>query len=328
MTNPADFRDVIAASPCIFVIGVAGDSGSGKTTFTRAIREIFGDDLVSTITLDDYHLFSREERKRRRITPLAPEANDLAGLGRDIGLLRKGQPVTKPVYNHETGEIEGPVLFYPKKILILEGLHTLFTPGLRSLLDFTLFVDPEPAVKYEWKAKRDTERRGYTEREVRDEIERRRVDYERYIAPQKTHAEAVIVIRHSKYGKELGAAQGVYQVTLCQMGPDRMVEETELDIDLNRLLSPGDRNFLLEYHVLETGNRVMGALTFDGELDHATVRRLEAAIERQTGIAISIFGRRPAVTAGDLTELILAWRIINRRIFIETHFCDKRKKKL
>ncbi len=143
MTRPKDFRDVIAASPCIFVIGVAGDSGSGKTTFTRGIREIFGDDLVSTITLDDYHLLSREERKRRRITPLSPEANNLAGLERDIARLKSGLPVNKPVYNHETGGIEGPIPFSTKKILILEGLHTLYSPALRALIDFSLFVDPE-----------------------------------------------------------------------------------------------------------------------------------------------------------------------------------------
>ena len=58
-----NFKEIIAHSPVIFTIGVAGDSGSGKTTFTNAIRQIFGPDLVSTITLDDYHRYDREERK-------------------------------------------------------------------------------------------------------------------------------------------------------------------------------------------------------------------------------------------------------------------------
>ncbi len=169
------------------------------------------------------------------------------------------------------------------------------------------------------------ERRGYTAGEVQEEIERRREDYQHYIAPQRACADAVIGIRHSKYGKEIGVARGVYQVTICQ-APDRMVGDTKLDIDLNRLFTPGDRNFLMEYRVLKGRNRVMGALTFDGELDHVSVRRLEAAIERQTGISIEIFGNRPAVTPGDLVELILAWRIINRRILIGTNFCEKMEK--
>ena len=58
------FKEIIGRSPLVFVIGVAGDSGSGKTTFTNAIRQIFGPDLVATITLDDYHRYNREERKR------------------------------------------------------------------------------------------------------------------------------------------------------------------------------------------------------------------------------------------------------------------------
>jgi len=57
-----NFKDTIAASPCIFTLGVAGDSGSGKTTFTDGVRSIFGKDLVSTITLDDYHSLDRAGR--------------------------------------------------------------------------------------------------------------------------------------------------------------------------------------------------------------------------------------------------------------------------
>ena len=58
MNQVPNFKEIIACSPVVFTIGVAGDSGSGKTTFTSAIREIFGLDLVSTITLDDYHRYT------------------------------------------------------------------------------------------------------------------------------------------------------------------------------------------------------------------------------------------------------------------------------
>ncbi len=67
-----NFKDTIAASPYIFTIGVAGDSGSGKTTFTQGIRKIFGSDLVSTITLDDYHALDRKEREEQGFTALHP----------------------------------------------------------------------------------------------------------------------------------------------------------------------------------------------------------------------------------------------------------------
>src|SRR5512138_3245777 len=146
-----NFKDTIAASPYIFTIGVAGDSGSGKTTFTQGIRDIFGAGLVSTITLDDYHTLDREGRRKEGVTPLNPGVNRLDLLERHLIMLRRGVPIEKPVYNHSTGTFDPPVIFRPRKILILEGLHTLFTPTLRKYLDFTLFVDPDREVKYEWK---------------------------------------------------------------------------------------------------------------------------------------------------------------------------------
>ncbi len=183
--NRGDFRDAIARSPCIFAIGVAGDSGSGKTTFTGAIREIFGEELVSSISLDDYHRYDREERKALGITPLAPEANRIDGIEQDLGALKRGEAIEKPVYNHRTGAFDSPVPFAPKKILILEGLHTLFTARLRGLLDFTLFVDPDEEEKRFWKMKRDTGDRGYRSDEVEEERAGRAADYRVYIRPQR-----------------------------------------------------------------------------------------------------------------------------------------------
>ena len=204
MPRTPPFQEIIARSPLVFVIGVAGDSGSGKTTFTNAIRQIFGPDLVATITLDDYHKYDREERRRLDITPLHPDANNLAQLETDVARLKEGYAITKPVYNHTTGTFDPPVPFASKKIIILEGLHTLFTPRLRELLDFSVFVDPDQEVKYAWKQKRDTNNRGYSPAEVTEEITRRETDYEAFIAPQRCLADAVIRISVSRYGKEKG----------------------------------------------------------------------------------------------------------------------------
>ena len=123
-----NFKDTIAASPYIFTIGVAGDSGSGKTSFTRGVRNIFGNDLVSTITLDDYHSLDRAGRQEQGITALNPQANRIGQLEQDLIMLKRGVPIEKPVYNHATGTFDPPAIFRPRKILILEGLHTLFTP--------------------------------------------------------------------------------------------------------------------------------------------------------------------------------------------------------
>lgn len=298
------------------MIGVAGDSGSGKTTFTGAIRTIFGADLVSTITLDDYHIYDREERQKRHITPLAPEANDLLRLEKDLAALKRGEEIQKPVYNHHNGRLDGPVSFSPTKIVILEGLHTLFTPRLRALMDFTLFVDPAPDVRHEWKIRRDVHARGYPVDDVLREIAERDPDYHAYIEPQQQFADAIIRIAHSRY--EGGPVENIYQVTLYQKKLDRICEDIDLSINLFDLFSLGDRNFLLEYHPEVLFGREMSALTFDGELNYDIVRTLERSIEVQTRLhPIALFGNRPAVTAGEIVQLILSWRIINRRIFLE-----------
>jgi phosphoribulokinase len=317
MDHPPNFKEIIARSSIVFTIGVAGDSGSGKTTFTNAIRQIFGPDLVSTITLDDYHKYDREERRARDITPLHPDANNLAQLENDIAQLKAGHPVSKPVYNHETGRFDPPVPFSPHKILILEGLHTLFTPRLKELMDFSIFVDPEKEVKYAWKRLRDMERRGYSSTEVTEEIVRREKDYDTYIAPQRCNADAIIRIAHSKYGTEKGPERNVYNISLMQNRMNHQIADVDLNIDLNSLLSFHDQDFLIEFSTQFVDCAKMRALTFDGEMNYDTIRKLEKSIEHQTGIRpIAMFEGKKTITPTDIVQLILSWRIIHRRIFI------------
>ncbi len=316
---PPNFKDTIATSPYIFTLGVAGDSGSGKTTFTQGVRSIFGNDLVSTITLDDYHSLDRDGRKGQGITALNPKANRIDRLEQDLISLRRGIPIEKPSYNHTTGKFDPPSIFVPKKILILEGLHTLFTPTLRKYLDFTLFVDPEKQVKYDWKILRDVNNRGYSRDTVLKEIAEREPEYERYIAPQKEFADAVIGIDYSRYGQPLGKERNVYKVTLSQNRMKQSIEDIDLSLDLYSILSLSERNFSLEFVTSEQGGHKMGELIIDGELSEHVVQKLEHSIEEQTRVhPISIFKDRSYVTAGDLVQLILCWRIIHRRIFLET----------
>jgi len=317
--HPPSFKETIALSPYIFTIGVAGDSGSGKTTFTRGVRDIFGSDLVSTITLDDYHSLDREGRLREGVTPLNPVANRIDQLERDLVQLKRGVPIEKPSYNHATGTFDPPAIFRPRKILILEGLHTLFTPALRKYLDFTLFVDPSRDVKYDWKIRRDVNQRGYTREAVEKEIAEREPEYERWIAPQKEFADAVIGIDYSRYGRSRGPRWNVYQVTLAQTRMRQSIGNIDLSLDLYSILSISERNFSIEFVTDEHHGHRMGKMILDGELTGHVVRKLERSIEDQTRVhPISIFRNRKYVTAGDLAQLILCWRIIHRRIFMET----------
>lgn len=318
MTGKADiilknFRDAIKSTGSVLIIGVAGDSGSGKTTFTRAVRSIFGKDLISTISLDDYHTLDREERRKTGITPLSPEANDFSLLEKHVALLKQGQAIEKPVYNHDSGKIEGPVTFYPSGVIILEGLHTFFTEKLRSLIDFSIYVNPAKDVKYTWKINRDVKSRGYKEEDVLAEIEGRKTDYEKFVMPQRQYADAVIGIKKSWYCEDIMNERRVYRVILYQNRQDRTIRNINLNFDLFAINSMSERAFSFDYDVVEKYGRRMGALSLDGEFRYEVVRALEHGISVQTGgDPFLVYSDREYVTATEMVELLLSWRIINK----------------
>ncbi len=315
MPGPATIREELKKSPVSYVIGVAGDSGSGKSTFTEAIRQLLGSDLVTTITMDDYHLYGRAERHQRGITPLSPDANDLAGLEKDVRAFRNGHPIIKRRYNHATGELEGPVAVPHTGILILEGLHALYTPQLRELLDYSVYVNPAPDVKREWKLKRDVERRGYTEEEVRQEMAAREDDFRAYIAPQRQYADALIGISFSRYGRGLGWQQNIYRTTLAAGPLAGAATPVYLYLDIERAYSCPGHPCSLECSVERVGERVLGALVLDGGFPLSIADPVVRAIESETGVdPRPILPAAPPLPPVTLVQLLLCWRILHHRL--------------
>ncbi|MBA3300868.1 MAG: phosphoribulokinase, partial [Thermoleophilaceae bacterium] len=89
--------------PRPIVLGVVGDSGAGKTTITRGLVGLLGEDQVTAVSTDDYHRYDREQRAEHDITPLHPECNYIDILSQHLALLSKGEPILKPVYQHKDG---------------------------------------------------------------------------------------------------------------------------------------------------------------------------------------------------------------------------------
>ena len=92
-------------------LGIVGDSAAGKTTLTRGLVRLLGDDKVTHVCTDDYHRYDRKQRAERNITPLDPECNYLDILTQHLGLLRANEPVLKPVYQHADGTFGAPEYF-------------------------------------------------------------------------------------------------------------------------------------------------------------------------------------------------------------------------
>ncbi|GAB4380553.1 MAG: phosphoribulokinase [Elainellaceae cyanobacterium] len=178
----------------VVLIGVAGDSGCGKSTFLRRLADLFGEEMMTVICLDDYHCLDRKQRKEVGVTALNPKANNFDLMAEQITALKSGQEIMKPIYNHETGMIDPPELIKPTPIVVIEGLHPMYDERVRSLLDFSVYLDIDDEVKIAWKIKRDMAERGHTYEDVLAAINSRRPDFQAYIDPQKQHADAVIQV--------------------------------------------------------------------------------------------------------------------------------------
>lgn len=186
-----------------FMLGIAGDSGAGKTTISAGIARLLGVERTTNICVDDYHKYDRKQRKELGITPLNPECNYMDIMEQHVRLLAEGEPILKPVYNHSTGTFDPPV-YVPApraveeggrlipRVVILEGLLTLYSPALRERYHLMVYLDPEEELRREWKVKRDVAKRGYTPEEVIADIERRMPDSRAFIWPQKEHADIIV----------------------------------------------------------------------------------------------------------------------------------------
>lgn len=174
------------------ILGIVGDSAAGKTTLTKGIAQILGEDEVTTICTDDYHRYDRKQRKEMGISALHPDCNYIDIIQQHLSLLRTGQPILKPIYNHTSGEFDPPEYIQPKRFVIVEGLLGYSTRACRDAYDVKVYLAPPEDLRATWKIKRDTRKRGYTPEEVIEQIKAREFDSESYIRPQRQWADVVV----------------------------------------------------------------------------------------------------------------------------------------
>jgi len=211
------------------MIAVGGDSGTGKTTLCRGIDLIFGADRIETICLDDYHALDRVQRKAVNLTALDPRANNFAAMEEDLWALREGRGVDKPIYDHSDGTFKGPEHVEPKEIIIVQGLFPLYTRALRSLFDVTVWLDPETEIKANWKIQRDTLQRGYDKAEVLAEMEKRKPDIAKFIAPQAKHADLTVTFYRPDDWEQQGQDPSKLSARIRKGGRFRALDYSEFE---------------------------------------------------------------------------------------------------
>ena len=174
------------------ILGIVGDSAAGKTTLSRGIAQILGVENVAVLCTDDYHRYNRKQRKELNITPLNPECNYLDIMAQHLRLLRAGEAILKPHYDHKLGDFGPPQYIVPHPFLIVEGLLGMFWQEMRNAYSVRVYLDPPEELRWRWKIRRDTAKRGYTEEGVLRELAIREHDSAKYIRPQRDNADVVV----------------------------------------------------------------------------------------------------------------------------------------
>jgi phosphoribulokinase len=175
-----------------FVLGIVGDSGSGKHTVAAGVSALLGPDRVSTLELDDYHRYTRAERAELGLTSLNPAVHNLSLMQEHLQLFRRGRPVRMRRYDHSDGTF-GPIrTVEPNEVVIARGLLGFPSDELRAAYDLAVFLQPEPELLFRWKLRRDVKTRGYTETEVLKFIAQHLLDSKQYVLPQAERADLVV----------------------------------------------------------------------------------------------------------------------------------------
>lgn len=178
------------------VIGIAGGSGSGKTTVAIRVKERFPEKTVEIIHHDSYYFDHPElsETERAAINYDHPNAFETSLLVEHLDALREGRTIAKPTYDYATHRRrEQAVQLSPADIVFVEGILVLESRVLRERMDIRLFVDVEADERFIRRMKRDIEQRGRDLESVVNQYRKTvRPMHEQFVAPSKRYAHVII----------------------------------------------------------------------------------------------------------------------------------------
>ena len=249
------------------ILGVVGDSATGKSTLCKGIADILGRDRVAVICTDDYHKQSRIERAESGISALDPLGNYVDIIEQHLELLREGKPILKPIYNHDHGTLDRPEYIEPKPYIIVEGLLGYTTRRMRECYDVKIYLDPDEELRVDWKLNRDIKDRGYTKEQVRKSLSKRKEDSINFIRTQRTFADMII-----NFSKPAGTEVGDYR----HLNAQHVLRPTLPHPDFTSLIntSGSDSGIHLELS-RDSDGKPVDVLELDGTISDKRAKTLE-----------------------------------------------------
>lgn len=171
---------------------IAGDSGVGKDTLADGLTNILGRDSTVHLSGDDYHRWDRSNGSWRHLTHLNPNANELTKFFNDILTLADGGDIISGKYDHRIGRRLSSYTARSREFVIASGLHSLMVKDMNRQASLTVYLEMSDDLRAALKLKRDTHSRGHKTEDVLKSIQERKVDFKKYIDPQRSLADLVV----------------------------------------------------------------------------------------------------------------------------------------
>lgn len=181
----------------IYLIGIAGGSGSGKTTFAKKVMKRLAGPETALLHMDSYYLNTLPDSaltKAQKANFDHPDAFDWNLLRSHIGQLKQGEPIDAPVYDFvtctRTDKIEK---VGPCKVILFEGIFSLYDHEIRSMLDVKCFLHVDSDIRFTRRLHRDVKERGRSlESVISQYYDTVRPMYQKYLEPQRQYADFTV----------------------------------------------------------------------------------------------------------------------------------------
>lgn len=186
----------MSSRPTPLVIGIAGGSGSGKTTVANVVMERVGAENIAYLPHDAYYkeLGHLPPNQRAQINFDHPDSLENELMIQHIQALRENQPVALPVYDFSTDSRTDKIIeVKPQRIIIVEGILIFAVPDLRKMFDLKIFVDTDPDIRLIRRLQRDISERGRsTESVINQYLTTVRPMHLEFVEPSKRYADVII----------------------------------------------------------------------------------------------------------------------------------------
>jgi uridine kinase len=179
----------------ILVIGIAGGTGSGKTTLVKNLANIFADE-VTVLSHDNYYKRHDDLTYEQRclLNYDEPDAFDTSLMAYQLDCLRHGQSIECPVYDYTVHNRSNETIHIePNRVIIVEGIMIFENEDLRNLMDIRIFVDTDADVRLCRRIKRDVNKRGRSMQSVLDQYQTTvKPMHEKFVEPSKKFAHLIV----------------------------------------------------------------------------------------------------------------------------------------